>query len=156
MRRELESRPTNSSVSFCANAKTSSSSASVLERLFPLPFHKACAWGRNKAKKSTATVWFTETRACLLEEVVARRDAIAKVVALTSMTQYGEGLYARPSDGRTLRVGIRVAVRVCQTKGEGSSKPLQDPRGKMGPPGGSSYPTSHTPADFFYPLQPEL
>ena len=50
--------------------------------------------------------------ACLLEEVVARRDAIAKVVALTSMTQYGEGLYARPSDGRTLRVGIRTEADI--------------------------------------------
>ncbi len=45
--------------------------------------------------------------ATLLDCLVKRRPAIGKLVLMTSMTEYGEGLYRRPPDGRLLRVGIR-------------------------------------------------
>jgi dTDP-L-rhamnose 4-epimerase len=45
--------------------------------------------------------------ATLLEALIARRSS-AKLIVLTSMTGYGEGLYRRPSDGRLLRVGLRT------------------------------------------------
>lgn len=46
--------------------------------------------------------------ATLLECMAARRQKIAKLIVLTSMTQYGEGMYRRPSDGRPMRVAIRA------------------------------------------------
>ncbi len=45
--------------------------------------------------------------ATLLEAMVAARLG-AKLIVLTSMTGYGEGLYRRPSDGRVLRVEHRT------------------------------------------------
>lgn len=45
--------------------------------------------------------------ATLLEALIARRR-IDKLVVLTSMTGYGEGVYRRPSDGRILRINIRT------------------------------------------------
>ena len=45
--------------------------------------------------------------ATLLDCLLKQRPAIAKLVLMTSMTEYGEGLYRRRSDGRLLRVGIR-------------------------------------------------
>jgi len=45
--------------------------------------------------------------ATLLDCLVKQPAAIGKLVLLTSMTAYGEGLYRRRSDGRLLRVGIR-------------------------------------------------
>ena len=45
--------------------------------------------------------------ATLLEALIARQST-AKLIVLTSMTGYGEGLYRRPSDGRLLRVGLRT------------------------------------------------
>jgi len=44
--------------------------------------------------------------ATLLEALIARQSS-AKLIVLTSMTGYGEGLYRRPSDGRVLRVELR-------------------------------------------------
>ena len=49
----------------------------------------------------------TTGTATLLEALVARRRSI-KLVVLTSMTEYGEGVYRRPSDGRFERVGPRT------------------------------------------------
>ena len=49
--------------------------------------------------------------ATLLEAMIARRST-AKLVVLTSMTGYGEGVYQRPSDGRLLRVGLRTEADV--------------------------------------------
>ncbi len=43
----------------------------------------------------------------LLEAIAERRDRIARLVVLTSMTGYGEGCYRRPSDGTLLRVPAR-------------------------------------------------
>ncbi len=43
----------------------------------------------------------------LLEAIAERKEKLARFVALTSMTGYGEGLYRRPSDGSLLRVPIR-------------------------------------------------
>ena len=45
--------------------------------------------------------------ATLLETLIARKY-IGKLVVLTSMTGYGEGVYRRPSDGRLLRVSLRT------------------------------------------------
>jgi dTDP-L-rhamnose 4-epimerase len=45
--------------------------------------------------------------ATLLECLVERRQPLHRLVVLTSMTGYGEGLYRRRSDGRLLRVGVR-------------------------------------------------
>jgi dTDP-L-rhamnose 4-epimerase len=45
--------------------------------------------------------------ATLLECLAERKRPIRKLVVLTSMTGYGEGVYRRRSDGRFLRVGIR-------------------------------------------------
>ena len=45
--------------------------------------------------------------ATLLECLAERKRPIRKLVVLTSMTGYGEGVYRRRSDGRLLRVGIR-------------------------------------------------
>jgi len=50
--------------------------------------------------------------ATLLQCVVDRRPPVSKIVVLTSMTAYGEGLYRRGSDGRTLRVGIRSEEQI--------------------------------------------
>lgn len=49
----------------------------------------------------------TTGTATLLEALIARQ-ARPKLVLLTSMTGYGEGLYQRPSDGRILRVALRT------------------------------------------------
>ena len=45
--------------------------------------------------------------ATLLEALIARRP-VGKLVVLTSMTGYGEGVYRRPSDGRIERVNLRT------------------------------------------------
>lgn len=50
--------------------------------------------------------------ATLLECLAEREPRPRKLVVLTSMTGYGEGVYRRPSDGRLLRVGIRAADAV--------------------------------------------
>jgi dTDP-L-rhamnose 4-epimerase len=49
----------------------------------------------------------TTGTATLLEALAARRQPV-KLVTLTSMTGYGEGVYRRPSDGRQLRVDPRA------------------------------------------------
>lgn len=46
--------------------------------------------------------------ATLLGCIAAGCQKIAKLILLTSMTQYGEGMYRRPSDGRLMRVDIRT------------------------------------------------
>lgn len=46
--------------------------------------------------------------ATLLDCLVEPRQPLGKLVVLTSMTGYGEGVYRRPSDGRLLRAGIRT------------------------------------------------
>jgi dTDP-L-rhamnose 4-epimerase len=43
----------------------------------------------------------------LLQVLIERKRLPKKLVILSSMTVYGEGVYRRPSDGRLLRVGIR-------------------------------------------------
>jgi dTDP-L-rhamnose 4-epimerase len=48
----------------------------------------------------------TTGTATLLEALAARQRPV-KLVMLTSMTGYGEGVYRRPSDGRLLRVDAR-------------------------------------------------
>lgn len=45
--------------------------------------------------------------ATLLDAIHARATPLHKLVVLTSMTVYGEGLYRRPADGGLLRIGIR-------------------------------------------------
>jgi dTDP-L-rhamnose 4-epimerase len=45
--------------------------------------------------------------AALLQALAERRDRVARLVVLTSMTGYGEGLYRRPSDGALRRVPTR-------------------------------------------------
>lgn len=44
----------------------------------------------------------------LLEQLVERRLSLKRLVMLTSMTQYGEGMYRRPSSGALLRVSVRT------------------------------------------------
>jgi dTDP-L-rhamnose 4-epimerase len=44
----------------------------------------------------------------LLEAIARREQKPSRLVVLTSMTGYGEGLYRRPSDGSLLRVPIRT------------------------------------------------
>ena len=51
--------------------------------------------------------------AMLLEALIARRPA-GKLVVLTSMTGYGEGVYRRPSDGRIQRVNLRTEQGIDQ------------------------------------------
>lgn len=43
----------------------------------------------------------------LLESLIERRNTLKRLVVLTSMTEYGEGLYQQPSNGACLRVAIR-------------------------------------------------
>ena len=50
--------------------------------------------------------------ATLLQCLAERRRPLAKLIVLTSMTGYGEGMYRRPSDGRLLRVGIRTEAEI--------------------------------------------
>jgi dTDP-L-rhamnose 4-epimerase len=50
--------------------------------------------------------------ATLLQCLAERRRRLAKLIVLTSMTGYGEGMYRRPSDGRLLRVGIRTEAEI--------------------------------------------
>ena len=45
--------------------------------------------------------------AALLDALAERRQPLARLVVLTSMTSYGEGLYRRPSDGTLRRVPAR-------------------------------------------------
>ena len=55
---------------------------------------------------------YVDVNACgvatLLEALIERRQEVRKLVVLTSMTSYGEGVYRRPSDGRLLRPAIRT------------------------------------------------
>lgn len=44
----------------------------------------------------------------LLELLLDRRRALKRLIVLTSNTQYGEGLYRRPSTGALLRVPVRT------------------------------------------------
>jgi dTDP-L-rhamnose 4-epimerase len=53
----------------------------------------------------------TTGTATLLEAIAARRQPV-KLVMLTSMTGYGEGLYERPSDRRLMRVEARTAADI--------------------------------------------
>lgn len=46
--------------------------------------------------------------ATVLEALIERARPLHKLVVLTSMTGYGEGVYRRPSDGELLRVKIRA------------------------------------------------
>ena len=50
--------------------------------------------------------------ATLLECLHERQRPLRKLIVPTSMTGYGEGLYRRPSDGRTCRVGIRTEEEI--------------------------------------------
>jgi len=50
--------------------------------------------------------------ATVLEGLLARRDRRPKLVVLSSMTGYGEGLYRRRSDGRLLRVDVRSEAEI--------------------------------------------
>ena len=50
--------------------------------------------------------------ALLLELLAARPRPLRKLLLLTSMTGYGEGLYRRPGDHALLRVGIRSEAQV--------------------------------------------
>ncbi len=52
--------------------------------------------------------------ATLLGRLGERRGAIGKLVLLTSMTAYGEGMYRRPSDGRLLRVPVRSEAQIAR------------------------------------------
>jgi dTDP-L-rhamnose 4-epimerase len=45
--------------------------------------------------------------ATLLDCLAARKHRLEKLVVFTSMTQYGEGVYRRPSDGALRRIAIR-------------------------------------------------
>jgi dTDP-L-rhamnose 4-epimerase len=45
--------------------------------------------------------------ASVLDAVIARKPSPPRLVVLTSMTGYGEGLYRRPSDGQHVRVEVR-------------------------------------------------
>ena len=64
--------------------------------------------------------------ATLLDLLIERRQRVGKLIVLTSMTGYGEGVYRRPSNGSLLRVDIRCedAIRqhgwepVCKETGE--------------------------------------
>jgi dTDP-L-rhamnose 4-epimerase len=47
-----------------------------------------------------------------LLQCLAERRRLAKLIVLTSMTGYGEGMYRRPSDGMFLRVGIRTEADI--------------------------------------------
>ncbi|MGB7952017.1 MAG: NAD-dependent epimerase/dehydratase family protein [Candidatus Binatia bacterium] len=47
-----------------------------------------------------------------LLQCLAERPRLPKLIVLTSMTGYGEGMYRRPSDGRLLRVGIRTEAEI--------------------------------------------
>ena len=74
--------------------------------------------------------------ATLLECVAERTYPLRKLVVLTSMVGYGEGVYRRPSDRRVLRVGIRTEEEiqrwgwdpVCPETGE-PLEPLPTPEG---------------------------
>lgn len=74
--------------------------------------------------------------ATLLQCIAERQSPIRKLVVLTSMTGYGEGIYRRPSDGRNLRVGIRAEDEiqrwgwepVCSETGE-PLEPVPTPEG---------------------------
>jgi dTDP-L-rhamnose 4-epimerase len=46
--------------------------------------------------------------AVLLETLAERKRPLERLVVLTSMTSYGEGVYRRPGDGVLLRPGIRT------------------------------------------------
>ena len=48
----------------------------------------------------------------LLELLLDRRQTLQRLVVFTSMTQYGEGMYRRPSTGARLRVPIRSELDV--------------------------------------------
>jgi dTDP-L-rhamnose 4-epimerase len=50
--------------------------------------------------------------ATLLECLAERREPLQRLVVLTSMTGYGEGLYRRPSDGRLMRVSVRTEADI--------------------------------------------
>ncbi len=52
--------------------------------------------------------------ASLLDCLVKRQPPVGKLVLLTSMTGYGEGVYRRPSDGRLVRVAIRSEEQIRQ------------------------------------------
>ena len=74
--------------------------------------------------------------ATLLQCIAERQHPLRKLVVLTSMTGYGEGVYRRPSDGRRLRVGIRTEGEiqrwgwepVCPETGE-PLEPFPTPEG---------------------------
>ena len=74
--------------------------------------------------------------ATLLQCIAERQYPLRKLVVLTSMTGYGEGVYRRPSDGRRLRVEIRTEGEiqrwgwepVCPETGE-PLEPVPTPEG---------------------------
>lgn len=50
--------------------------------------------------------------ATLLQALVDRRRDPLKLIVVTSMTGYGEGLYRRPSDGRLMRPAVRTEADI--------------------------------------------
>lgn len=53
--------------------------------------------------------------ALLLDLLIGRSPVLNKLILLTSMTGYGEGVYRRPSDHKFLRVGVRSSGQIRQT-----------------------------------------
>jgi dTDP-L-rhamnose 4-epimerase len=50
--------------------------------------------------------------ALLLELLAERRQSLTRLVLLSSNTEYGEGLYRRPSDRRLVRVAVRTEAEI--------------------------------------------
>ena len=63
--------------------------------------------------------------ATLLDALIARRP-VGKLVVLTSMTGYGEGVYRRPSDGRLLRANLRTEQDIDRFGWEHTSPETQE------------------------------
>jgi dTDP-L-rhamnose 4-epimerase len=77
--------------------------------------------------------------ATLLQCLAERRRRLAKLIILTSMTGYGEGMYRRPSDGRLLRVGIRTEGEIRRSGWEPVCPETAEPLEPVPTPEGAAF-----------------
>jgi dTDP-L-rhamnose 4-epimerase len=74
-----------------------------------------------------------------LLQCLAERQRLAKLIVLTSMTGYGEGMYRRPSDGLLLRVSIRTEAEIRRSGWEPVCPETAEPLEPVPTPEGAAF-----------------
>jgi dTDP-L-rhamnose 4-epimerase len=74
-----------------------------------------------------------------LLQCLAEQRRLVKLIVLSSMTGYGEGMYQRPSDGQLLRVGIRTKAEIRRSGWEPVCPQTAEPLVPVPTPEGAAF-----------------